>query len=28
VGVEEVAGAFDELASPDQHGKILVEPWR
>jgi threonine dehydrogenase-like Zn-dependent dehydrogenase len=28
VGVEGVAGAFDELASPDRHAKILVEPWR
>jgi len=28
VGVEGVAGAFEELASPDRHAKILVEPWR
>ena len=28
VGVEGVAGAFEELASPDLHAKILVEPWR
>jgi threonine dehydrogenase-like Zn-dependent dehydrogenase len=28
VGVEEVAGAFEALASPEQHAKILVEPWR
>jgi threonine dehydrogenase-like Zn-dependent dehydrogenase len=28
VGVEGVAGAFEELASPEQHAKILVEPWR
>ena len=28
VGVEGVEGAFDELASPDEHVKILVEPWR
>ena len=28
VGVEGVAGAFDELASPERHAKILVEPWR
>jgi threonine dehydrogenase-like Zn-dependent dehydrogenase len=28
VGVEGVAGAFEVLASPDQHAKILVEPWR
>jgi threonine dehydrogenase-like Zn-dependent dehydrogenase len=28
VGVAGVAGAFDELASPERHAKILVEPWR
>ncbi len=28
VGVLGVASAFEELASPDQHAKILVEPWR
>ena len=28
VGVEGVAGAFVELANPDLHAKILVEPWR
>lgn len=28
VGVEGVGGAFDALASPDRHAKILVEPWR
>ncbi len=28
VGVEGVAGAFEELASPERHAKILVEPWR
>ena len=28
VGVEGVAGAFEALASPEQHAKILVEPWR
>lgn len=28
VGVEGVAGAFEELGSPDQHAKIIVEPWR
>jgi threonine dehydrogenase-like Zn-dependent dehydrogenase len=27
VGVEGVASAFEELASPEQHAKILVEPW-
>ena len=28
VGVEGVAQAFVDLASPEQHAKILVEPWR
>ena len=28
VGVEGVAGAFEELANPDRHAKVLVEPWR
>jgi threonine dehydrogenase-like Zn-dependent dehydrogenase len=28
VGVDEVPGAFEELASPERHAKILVEPWR
>jgi threonine dehydrogenase-like Zn-dependent dehydrogenase len=28
VGVEGVPGAFGELARPDAHAKILVEPWR
>jgi len=28
VGVEGVAEAFRTLASPDEHAKILVEPWR
>ena len=28
VGVEGVPGAFEELASPERHAKILVEPWR
>jgi threonine dehydrogenase-like Zn-dependent dehydrogenase len=28
VGVEGVAGAFEALASPEHHAKILVEPWR
>jgi len=28
IGVDGVAGAFDELASPERHAKILVEPWR
>jgi threonine dehydrogenase-like Zn-dependent dehydrogenase len=28
VGVDGVAGAFDALASPERHAKILIEPWR
>jgi threonine dehydrogenase-like Zn-dependent dehydrogenase len=28
IGVEGVPEAFEELASPDRHVKILVEPWR
>ncbi len=28
VGVEGVAGAFEELGSPERHAKILIEPWR
>jgi len=28
VGVEGVPGAFEALASPELHAKILVEPWR
>jgi threonine dehydrogenase-like Zn-dependent dehydrogenase len=28
VGVEGVPGAFETLAQPEQHAKILVEPWR
>jgi threonine dehydrogenase-like Zn-dependent dehydrogenase len=28
VGVEGVAQAFEDLGSPEQHAKILVEPWR
>ena len=28
VGVDGVPGAFEILAKPDQHAKILVEPWR
>jgi threonine dehydrogenase-like Zn-dependent dehydrogenase len=27
-GVEGVARAFEDLASPERHAKILVEPWR
>ncbi len=28
VGIEGVPAAFEELASPEHHAKILVEPWR
>lgn len=28
VGVGGVAQAFDDLASPDNHVKILIDPWR
>ncbi len=28
IGVAEVPGAFEELASPERHAKIVVEPWR
>ena len=28
IGVEGVPEAFGELANPDRHAKILVEPWR
>ena len=28
VGVDGVAGAFEALATPERHAKILVEPWR
>jgi threonine dehydrogenase-like Zn-dependent dehydrogenase len=28
VGVADVAAAFETLAQPDEHAKILVEPWR
>lgn len=28
VGVEGVPGAFETLATPEAHAKILVEPWR
>lgn len=28
VGIDGVAAAFDDLAAPDRHAKILVEPWR
>lgn len=28
VGLDEVAGAFETLATPQHHAKILVEPWQ
>jgi len=28
VGLDGVAGAFADLANPELHAKILVEPWR
>jgi threonine dehydrogenase-like Zn-dependent dehydrogenase len=28
VGLDGVAQAFDDLASPERHAKIVVEPWR
>jgi threonine dehydrogenase-like Zn-dependent dehydrogenase len=28
IGVEGVARAFEQLASPENHVKIIVEPWR
>ena len=28
IGIDGVAEAFADLASPDRHAKILVEPWR
>ena len=28
VPLEDVAGAFERLRSPDEHGKIIVEPWQ
>jgi threonine dehydrogenase-like Zn-dependent dehydrogenase len=28
VGLDEVPAAFDELASPNRHTKIVVQPWR
>ena len=27
VGIDGVAQAFEDLASPERHAKILVEPW-
>jgi threonine dehydrogenase-like Zn-dependent dehydrogenase len=28
VELDSVPGAFEELANPERHAKILVEPWR
>jgi threonine dehydrogenase-like Zn-dependent dehydrogenase len=28
VGLDEVAGAFEALRDPEQHAKIVVDPWR
>ena len=28
IGIDGVAGAFAELANPERHSKIIVEPWR
>ncbi len=28
IGLEGVAQAFEDLATPEQHAKILIEPWR
>jgi hypothetical protein len=28
VGIDGVAQAFADLGNPEQHTKILVEPWR
>jgi threonine dehydrogenase-like Zn-dependent dehydrogenase len=28
VGLNEAAGAFDDLKNPERHVKILIEPWR
>jgi threonine dehydrogenase-like Zn-dependent dehydrogenase len=28
VGIDGVARAFDDLANPEAHTKIIVEPWR
>lgn len=28
VGLDGVAAAFDELANPNRHSKVVVEPWR
>jgi threonine dehydrogenase-like Zn-dependent dehydrogenase len=28
VGVDDVAQAFKDLANPESHAKVIVEPWR
>ena len=28
VGLDGVAGAFAELANPDRHAKVMIDPWR
>jgi threonine dehydrogenase-like Zn-dependent dehydrogenase len=28
VGIDGVAAAFTDLANPERHTKIIVEPWR
>jgi hypothetical protein len=28
IGLAEVGQAFQDLANPETHAKILVEPWR
>jgi threonine dehydrogenase-like Zn-dependent dehydrogenase len=28
VGLDGVAEAFRDLASPERHAKVLIEPWR
>ena len=28
VGVDGIAGAFEDLGNPERHAKILAEPWR
>jgi hypothetical protein len=28
VGLDGVAGAFSDLANPERHAKVMVDPWR
>ena len=28
VGLDGVAGAFADLANPEKHAKVMVDPWR